>query len=290
MIFIILPFALIEGKYSSFILGILPFGIGLVFALLASFFDSLKLSRIMLLSLLPIGFSILSCIVIAGEGALCFIIMGLLLLVPFYIGIVIGYHIQKRIWLKNGSLVITFFIIFSSFNTIPNYSKEKIVQDEIVIHMSKEKLWTKLMDDVSFGISDNFFFKNGVSYPNSMKLETDGNQKYLLCKYNNGVIKAPVIDFKDNEYFAFKFNDSLISMREKNFYNESHTMHLQNHFEIRYGKFEIIGIDGTKCKLIASTCYMHRFKPEFYTNIWVDYFVHKLHVHVLSSIKKQNEL
>jgi len=285
LIFIVLPIVLVYGKYSSFMLISIPFGIGFVFALFVTIDRGLKLERIMGLSFIPILLIVISCITIAGEGAICLIIMGSFLLIPFYIGIIFGHLVQEQIWIRNSVLLLAFFTILSSATSITRYSDDKILQDDLVIPITKEKLWSHLTDTFSFGSSNNFFFKNGVSYPEMMYIECTNTQKNLVCHYNNGVIKAKIIEYTEGRSFAFTFDDSLISMKEKNFYHESHTMHTQNHFEINYGKFEIVELDSARCKLIASTNYRHKFKPEFYTDLWVEYFVGNLHRHVLNAIK-----
>lgn len=288
LVFVILPTALSFGKYNSAILFVVPFGIGLVFTLLLSLFRKPHVGKLLLYSLILMLVVCLSTFFFAGEGMICFLIMGLFILIPYYLGVIIGYFIQKEILVKNTLLLIVFASIISSATIENTYNQSTIISDELIIEMPAGKLWEKLNSPVNFGESSDFFFKNGVSYPNYMHIETINGKLYLLCEYNNGKVAAPIIEYCDQKYFSFTFNDSIATMKEKNFYNESRTMHIKNHFSIDYGKFEIIQIDNNRCKLIATTSFRHKFEPEFYTNFWVSYFVHNIHKHVLTSINKNS--
>lgn len=286
LIFIVLPLVLAYGKYNETMLWAIPFGIGMCYTLLFSIYRRPSLGKILGYSFLVLFLISISAIIFAGEGAICFIIFGLFILIPFYLGIIIGYFVQRRIWLKNTLLVLVFCAITSSA-TLENTYKESIVSsDEIVIDMSAKELWKKLVSPVDFGKATNFFFENGVTYPSRMQIINYDSKKYLYCTFNNGAITAPIIDFQENKSFTFEISDSITTMKEMNFYKESKTMHIKNHFAIDYGKFEIIEIDSNRCRLIATTSFRHKFEPEFYTNIWIEYFVHILHKHVLEKIKK----
>lgn len=287
LIFIILPIVLYFGKYNSGVLFAIPFGIGFVYTLLLSLSQKPNIGKIILYSFVLLIVVCLSSILIAREGAICILIIGLFILIPYYLGIIIGYLIQKKILLKHTLLLVAMATIISSATIETSYNSSTIITDELLIEMPADKLWEKLNSPVTFGESSDFFFRNGVSYPNAMRIDTINGKPYLLCRYNNGNVAAPIIEYIPQKHFSFTFDDSIATMQEKNFYNESHTMHIKNHFSIDYGKFEIISLDNTSCKLIATTSFKHKFKPEFYTNFWVSYFVHNVHKHVLTAIQKQ---
>lgn len=285
LIFIFLPLVLVYGKYNELMLWSLPFGIGMCFVLLLSLLQKPSLLKIIYRSFFVLIAISISSIFIGGEGFICFLIMGLFILIPFYMGIIVGHIIQDEIWLKNTLLILVITTTITSATIENSYKNNILVKDEIILNISSEALWEKLIKPVHFGQSSNFFFSNGVSYPNYMHIDTSKSTKYLYCKYNGGEIFAPIIAFGGRGYFAFTFSDSIATMQEKNFYNQSKTMHLKNHFLINYGKFEIIKIDSNTCKLIASTSFQHKFEPAFYTNFWVKYFTHQVHQHVLNNFK-----
>jgi hypothetical protein len=286
LIFVVLPYMLIQGIYVFGMMVAVPFAIGLVFALLVSVTERSGSRRMIATSLIPVFLIVFSCIAIAGEGAICLIVMGCWLLVPYYFGILIGHLVQDFIWMRNTVVVLALFTILSASKMSLDYSENSFIRDESEMNISAAKAWEMLNDTVPFGASDNFFFKNGVSYPTRMHIELRNGRRMLLCDYNNGVIGAPIISIEQGKSFSFSFPDSLISMKEKNFYKESNTMHLQQHFEIVYGKFEVIPLTDSTCRIVATTCYKHKFKPEFYMDLWVEYFLHTLHKHVLGAVKE----
>lgn len=285
LIFIILPLVLYYGKYNAYMLWAIPFGIGFCLSLLVSLYKKPNLVKLIGYSFLVLILITISSIIFAGEGAICYLIIGLFILIPYYKGIIIGYYVQKKIWLKNTILILVFVTIFTSATIENKFKNSIVVKDELIINTSSKELWNNLTSPISFGNSPDFFFSNGVSYPTKMCIVNINGNKYLNCNYSNGVIMAPIIEYNENNSFAFTFSDSIITMKEKNFYNESKTMHIKNHFIIDYGSFEIIKVDSNISKLVTTTSFRHKFEPEFYTNFWVEYFIHNVHKHVLENLK-----
>jgi hypothetical protein len=227
----------------------------------------------------------LALVAFAGEGAICLIIFGLLLLIPYYLGVVIGWAIQNSIWMRYTASLLLFAAVFMSATMVPVYNKGITVRDETIIHAPSSTVWNIITRRVPFGKSDNIFFRNGVSYPIAMQVVQQGERKALFVVYNNGTVAAPISDFQPGRSFSFGFSDTLVTMREKNFYKENNTMHIRNHFEVDYGRFEVAPINAQTCRLTTTSHFRHRFEPEFYTNWWVSYFLHGIHRHVLAGVR-----
>jgi len=290
LIFIILPLTVMFGRYSAIAVIAIPFGIGFITALITAVWGRRRMGKIFLFSLVPIALSILSLILIAQEGAICLLIFGLILLLPYFGGIMVGFMVQSKLWMRNTVSMVVLAAILMSSTTLPDFNKSKSVEDAVVVNASAEQVWQVISHKTTFGTSDEFFFRNGVSYPNAMQLCQDSAGAYLKCSYNNGDVSAPVSEIRPNRGFTFSFPDSLVSMRETNFYNNPQTMHLRNHFVVNYGSFDIEPLSDTTCRLIATTNFRHKFEPEIYTNKWVSYFLGKMHTHVLTRIKAAAEV
>lgn len=289
LVLIVLPLLAVWGKYTYWALLATPFGIGYIFALIISLKRQRTRGEVIRDSLIPIVLCILSLVIFAREGAICLVIFGSILLIPYYIGVGVGFYTQKDAWTKNTLLLLIMACTFMSAVSVPEYKESKTVSDEVIIHAPASQVWNTITQSFSFGLSDNLFFKNGVSYPYQMQLKDTNARQFLLCRYNNGVVKAPVIEYIPGKSFSFTFDDSIITMKELNMYREAHTMHIQNHFVVNYGKFEIVPVTAQSCKLIATSNFKHKFEPELYTNIWVSYFLSKIHTHVLDAIKISTE-
>ncbi|MFM2225898.1 MAG: hypothetical protein RJA07_2100 [Bacteroidota bacterium] len=278
-----------EGRYSTFVLLTIPFSIGILFALILTAEKEKSLGKLCKYALIPIAALFIALCIMAGEGIICLIIYSPIILAPFYFGIIIGFIIQSKIFIRHLSILVLLLLNVAASSSHVNVSSDKIITNEIIINASSTEVWNKITHHFSFGESNNFFFKNGVSYPLEMNLQNGLQCKNLLCRYNNGDIKAKVLSCDSLHLLRFTILDSLASMKETSVYQDSRTMHIYNHFFINYGEFKIVPINNHQVKLYASTSFKHKFNPEIYANLWLNYFIQNLHQHVLENMKKQCE-
>jgi hypothetical protein len=289
ILFYLFPTYANEGRYSSFVLLTIPFSIGILFTLIFTAAKKRKLGTIAKWAMVPILGLFVILGIMAGEGIICLIVYSPIIIVPFYFGIIIGYVIQQKFFTRTFSLLVLFILNIAASSSKVSVSEDKIISNSIVINVSNKLVWKKITHHFQFGESNNFFFKNGVSYPLEMNLVSSTACQSLLCKYNNGDVKAKVLKCDSLKLLRFTIQDSLASMKETSIYHDSKTMHIYQHFFINYGEFKIEVMDKNKVKLIASTSYKHKFNPEIYADIWLEYFISNLHQHVLMKIKTQCE-
>lgn len=290
LIFVGLPYMILHiREASSAMIVLVPFTIGLNAAFLAAMYKKQSLTTWLKVSGIVILCCYVAAVVLAQEGAICIIIYSLIIILPYALGVVIGWAIQNSIYTKYGTVVLVGFALLTSATLPNNMSADKLIVEKVIVNAPKNKVWKQLHTNVRFGKSTDFFFRNGVSYPMAMQLQTKNGKRVLHCDYNNGTTDAPILKYEEGRLFRFKINDSLISMREKSIYAQPTTMHIKNYFVVNYGEFRVDSIAENKTLLTATTNYKHHFKPEFYTDYWITRFVNTLHGHVLHTVKTQSE-
>src|SRR5690606_7903628 len=114
-------------------------------------------------------------------------IYGLFILVPYCLGLVAGFFVQKQIHASNTMIALVIASVISSFTTESEYNGSKVISNEIIINLPKNEVWQRLVEPVDFGLSEDFFLCNGVSYPLSMQINTLDNKPVLQCIYSNGI-------------------------------------------------------------------------------------------------------
>lgn len=288
--FIMLPLLAIDGKYTGLSICILPFGIGYTLALLLSYKKEMRSPiRIVTISLVVFVLYVLGSLVAVGEGFICLLIYGLILFIPYKIGVFLGFLTQRYLWSKYLITLLLFTTLGMAFTTSVHYHAPQTREDEIIIHAPPHRIWNLLLHPVDFGTSSQFFFKRGVSYPTRMELVTSPESGVLRCTYTHGHIDAPLLALIPQHTLRFTLHDSLISMKEMNVHKQHQTMHIQHHVKIDYGEFQLDSISPQQCKLYARTRFRHKFEPEWYTRIWVSFFLKGIHSHVLNRIKIEAE-
>jgi hypothetical protein len=290
LIFLALPYMIINvDEASSAMIVLLPLTIGLNAAFFAALWKKQSLTTLLKVTGIIILLCYVAAVIIAQEGAICIIIYSLVIILPYVTGVIIGWAIQNKIWTKYATILVVGIGLLTSATLPNNMSEDKIIKQEIIIQAPRHKVWQQLHEEVRFGKSDDFFFRNGVSYPISMKLRVTDIKKELHCDYNNGSTNAPLLAYENGHLFRFQINDSLISMREKSIYSNPQTMHIKNYFVVNYGEFKVDSIGINQTRLTATTNYKHHFKPEFYTDYWITRFVNTLHLHVLEAVQTECE-
>lgn len=278
------------GLYSGGTIVSLPLCTGMALALLLSTkapsrsFGKLAEAGLIFAVFLLIGAALL----FSGEGFICLFIFGLVLFIPYLIGIAIGYSIQKYLWNLRVLLIGLGVVLLSATTGKPDYFPIHRTEDRIAIAAPAQQVWAALNQPVTFGASSNFWFRNGVSYPIAMELRTLADStRILYCRYNNGTATGPVFDYASPSHFRFHFADSMKMMEEQNFLGQTQTMHLTHHLELIEGYFEVVPTGTASCELRAGSVYRHKFWPVGYYNFWFDQVFHRLHHHVLDRVRQQ---
>ncbi|EMO22254.1 hypothetical protein LEP1GSC168_2663 [Leptospira santarosai str. HAI134] len=285
------PFFALSGSYGVALFIAIPFSIGILAAFARSFYKRATLGEIFTITLLPGGILILGFLLIGKEGFICLLMAIPLAYVPLLIGACIGYNIQNRIWSKYLVVLIVLFFNISAhvFDRIDEGSQTNEVRTSIVVHSSSQNVWKKISSSFEFGEAKNFFFRNGVSYPISMKVVHKNGRRLLECEYTNGATSAFIGEFIENSVMNFKFPEPQVTMKETSFYGNVEPKHIRGRIWASFGEFRLIPVGNGEVKIEATTRYSNGLGPKFYWKLWSDYLIDEMHEHVLQRIKLEAE-
>ncbi|WP_082281356.1 hypothetical protein [Leptospira kirschneri] len=291
------PFWALNGEYGTVLFIAFPFSIGLLmeFHLLFIFAKTLttkkELIYVGIVTILSAGFSIFVFLIFGKEGLICILMAFPIAFLLIFIGALIGSYI----YMKNLSkyLVILIVLCFNVSAYIydrndQNLEKQK-VQTSIEINASKKEVWKHIISPFEFGEAENFFLRNGVSYPASMRIVEQNGKLFLFCNYTNGTTSANVDSFENLERFSFSFPEPQVTMKETSLYGEVEPKHIRGKVWAVFGEFRLIEVSENKTKVIATTEYVNNLGPKFYWKLWEDYLINEIHHHVLTKIKNKIE-
>lgn len=285
------PLLALRGNYGYVLFMTLPLSVGLIGSLLFSLKQKRKFGNLFALSLIPLGVLLLGFLVIAREGFICVLMALPLTFVPLTIGVAMGYAIQDHYWSKFVGILIVFVLNTGAYVGDRQINKFDVVQvhDEMIIDASPSKVWVQLSQPFEFGDADNFFLANGVSFPQSMELQSSNNCNSLYCVYNNGIITASVDNLIPERLLYFSFHEPPVSMKETSLYADVEPDHIRGRILIDYGSFTLEETSDGKTRLVATTQFRSNIGPQFYWRWWSSYLMHQTHEHVLEKIKASAE-
>jgi hypothetical protein len=215
------------------------------------------------------------------EGVICILMAVGLIILPTFLGCLIGYALSRASESHKLSVFLMIFIINPgalTYDVSDTTKIESIAQISTIVNASVFEVWQTLIQKVVFNKSSNFFLKSGVSYPLDMEIIEKDASKFLACNTNNGKTLFKIDSLIENQ--------KILPMRELTMYHDLEAAHLHGYFESDYGTFEIQPINEKQCLLIAKTQYKYAITPAFYWKWWSDYLLNTMHENVLNKVKE----
>ncbi|MEY8868697.1 hypothetical protein [Gaetbulibacter jejuensis] len=293
IILIISWFLLIsDGNYGTTLFFSIPASIGFVIGYLQKYhgMTDTKLKVIIkgFFKIMLIVFAIAGILILIGmEGAICILMAYPFLVIPMFVAYVLGAFIGK-VDGKNNINSILFIVILNPTTYIyDNYTEpiNNIVKTEIIINTSAENIWKNLTSQIAFKDKANLLFEKGVTCPSFIEFDK-ANLNYS-CRTNNDTIKLKIIEFVHNEKIKFILEKQTIPMKEITPYKSIDAKHLHNYFNINYGEITLSKIGSEKTKIVSTTSYNYKIAPKWYWELWSNYIINEMHLHVLNSIKNK---
>ncbi|MBM9579602.1 hypothetical protein JWG45_20865 [Leptospira sp. 201903070] len=290
------PFFALSGAYGVALFVAIPFSIGILIAFLRAFHNKATFGEILSITVFPVGILLLGFLFIGKEGFICILMALPLALLPLLIGAWIGYKIQNRVWSKYLVVLIVLFCNISAhvFDWSDSSSRTNEIKTSIIVRSSAPKIWKRITSPFTFGEAENFFFRNGVSYPVSMEVVQKNGVFFLNCVYTNGSTSAIIQEFIENKTMKFSFPSHQVTMKETSFYGKVEPKHIRGKIWASFGEFSLVPISEEEVKIVATTRYVNGLGPKLYWKLWSDYLIDEMHKHVLEKIKlnlekKENE-
>lgn len=281
------PFFALSGAYGVALFIAIPFSIGILIAFARAFWGKATFGDILSVAVFPIVILLLGLLFIGKEGFICILMALPIAILPFLIGVWIGYKIQNRVWSKYLVVVIVLFCNISAhvFDRIDLSPETNEITTSIVVDSSPREVWKRITSPFIFGEAKNFFFRNGVSYPVSMQVVTKNGVHFLNCVYTNGTTSATIQELVENKEMKFRFPTPQVTMKETSFYGAVEPKHIRGKIWASFGAFRLVPSGEGNVEIIATTKYVNGLGPKFYWKLWSEYLIDEMHLHVLEKIK-----
>jgi hypothetical protein len=292
MFFVLFLFILNSGEYGF----ALFIGIPCIMGYTTGFFvpdnGSYRLLKNIGLSILVIAAISGLLILLGAEGAICILMALGILVVPVYVGVVIGRATKSFSTNKKTYSVCLIVLLAPVLYLHDLYSSAHIdssVSTSVSINASPSSVWTTINNRVNFGKSKYPLLNAGVSYPLSMEMQRVGTNCMLVCPTSNDTSRLLVTRLVPNRLLTFKHEGALLPMKELTLYNTFDMPHLHDYFKHEYGEFSlVVNTDGTT-RLTATTKYTYDIAPGFYWKFWTEGLISQMHHQVLQKIKILSE-
>ena len=227
------------------------------------------------------------------EGGICIMMIAVPLYVLLLFSYALGNIIKKRFSTTSKPLMFSLFLMNPFFVTLDLYTNNgftQVVENKITVNTDARSVWALLNRPVVYSTPENILFKYGVNYPKSMQINKLHDSLFLNCNLRNGNANLQISGYFKDSLLRFEPRQAILPIKELTIYKTIHTPHSHDaYFKINYGEFMIKPVNDNKTELYATTELTHHLRPYFYWNMWNKYILHRMHEHVLETIKQDAE-
>lgn len=284
------------GNYGWSVFVGLPFGMGLLAALIHSYHEPRGLGACLLAAngavlLAGIGF-----LLFAMEGAICLLMAAPLAFAIASLGGAVGYMIQKSIRWRNdsarlfcaGILLMPGIIVLE--HALPPTAPLYHVSSSVIINAPPEKVWQNVVSFSQLPPPHELVFKLGVAYPIYAEIQGHGVGAVRHCNFSTGPFVEPIEVWDEPRLLKFSVTEIPAPLQEWTPYHHIHPKHLDGYLASEAGQFRLVPLDeGRKTLLEGTTWYRHHMWPADYWAIWSDQIIHIIHLRVLNHVKELSE-
>jgi uncharacterized membrane protein YhaH (DUF805 family) len=284
------------GNYGWSLFVGLPFGMGLLAALIHSYHEPRSLGSCLLAAngavlLAGIGF-----LLFAMEGAICLLMAAPLAFPIASLGGAMGYSIQKSLRWRNdspklfcaGILLTPAFMVLE--HALPPAPPLYHVTSSVIVDAPPEKVWQNVISFSQLPPPHELIFKLGVAYPIYAEIHGQGVGAVRHCNFSTGPFVEPIEVWDEPRLLKFSVTEIPAPLQEWTPYRHIHPRHLDGYLASESGQFRLVPLDGGRRTLLeGTTWYRHHMWPADYWAIWSDQIIHIIHLRVLNHVKELSE-
>lgn len=249
-----------------------------------------------------IGLSIVTCSCFAAgllllglEGMMCIAMAAPIVFPVGVLGAMVGFAIAKQQFMARrdgdkglaGCLLLVPLVMGIEPQIGPQ-SEFEVVTD-IEIEAPPEHVWQCVVDFPEITERPAWFFRWGISSPQSARIEGQGVGATRYCEFTTGEFVEPITVWDAPRRLAFDVTEQPDPMFELTPYRHIHPPHLDGAFRSTRGEFRMVPLPSGNTRLEGSTWYQLDIHPHAYWTVWTDAIVHRIHSRVLRHIKSLAE-
>jgi hypothetical protein len=163
------------------------------------------------------------------------------------------------------------------------------VYSSIEIAAPPETVWHNVVTFSEIPEPREWFFHTGLAYPKRARIEGSGPGAVRYCEFSTGPFVEPITVWDEPRLLRFNVTSNPPPMREWSPYGDVHPKHLEGYMISKQGQFLLTPLASGGTLLEGTTWYQHGLWPSQYWRVWSDAIIHRIHLRVLSHIKKLSE-
>ena len=246
-------------------------------------------------SLLSGCVSLLGFLLVGFEGLICIAMSAPIVLPLFLIGGLIGLNVSRRVANRVKSDIaslglVVFAPLFLGFESAqPFKHTTRAVETSIVIKGTVQDVWREVIAFSPIPEPQEFMFRLGIAYPMNAKITGEGVGAIRYCNFSTGSFVEPITHWEEHKRLAFDVSEQPEPMTEISPYIGIHPPHLDWAVRSERGEFLIVQQKDGTVKLLGTTWFHVKMRPECYWGWISDQMIHMIHTRVLSHIKQSVE-
>ena len=234
-------------------------------------------------------------LLVAAEGALC-----LLMAAPIALAIgMMGAASGRALALERQSVAppsLTGFLLLPLAATfeakvLPLTDGPTLheVRSEVVIDAPVDVVWQNVVEFPPLPAPAEWMFRAGVAYPERATIKGAGVGAVRYCEFSTGPFVEPITRWEPNRRLSFNVDSQPRPLTELSPYAGITPPHLDGYLVSRRGEFRLVPLSPTRTRLEGSTWYQMHLEPASYWTMFGDAIIHRIHLRVLSHIKRTSE-
>jgi len=273
----------------------LPFLTPMLAVLLYSVHERRSLGQCLLLANGVIALAGAGLLLLALEGVLCLIMAAPLAFAVASCAGLVGYYIQKTLWWPDDSERLFCMVLLAMpalmvvEYALPAPLPLIAVKSSVVVNAPPETVWRHVVSFSELSPPREVIFRCGIAYPVRAEIFGHGPGAVRHCNFSTGPFVEPIEVWDEPRLLKFSVTHNPAPLQEWTPYRHIHPPHLDNHLQSKAGQFHLVPLDGGRTLLEGTTWYYHRLWPDRYWRVWSDFIIHKIHLRVLSHVKKLSE-
>lgn len=284
------------GDYGwSLFIG-LPFGMGLLSALIYGYHQPRSLRDCLLTANGAVLISSLGFLFLGMEGAICLVMAAPLAFPLASFGGAVGYHLQKS-WRRQSDSPRVFCagillapLLMSLEHVVPPTPPLLKVTSSVVVNAPPETVWNNVVSFSELPPPHELIFKLGIAYLIRAEIQGTGVGAVRHCNFSTGPFVEPIEVWDEPHLLKFSVTANPEPLEEWTPYHHIDPPHLHGYLASEMGQFRLSPLDGGKRTLLeGTTWYRHHLWPADYWEIWSNQIIHTIHLRVLEHVKELSE-
>ena len=208
------------------------------------------------------------------------------------LGAIGGSLAYRRERSKIGSGSVAMLLLLPSASLIWDFNAKPPLFDvrtSIEIAAPPELVWKHVVTFSDLEEPQEWYFRAGLAYPKRARIEGSGPGAVRYCEFSTGPFVEPIEVWNEPRLLRFSVTENPPPMHEWSPYAQVLPKHLRGYLISKRGQFLLTRLPNGHTLLEGTTWYQHGLWPAQYWRLWSDAIIHRIHLRVLTHIRKLSE-